>query len=233
MTAVTTPFLTTKTIRVSKSSHRATRRGQIRNISEPRHKVECSVALVDLINIPSDDLLSGFLKVTNTEMTSLPSGMAAELTNKDTRHCVLPVNEAEDALLCWISQGIFPCSWYDSGGSEMILEALDPVDGGMELQDINICRKVWWVSIKRLQLKVAEFAELDIPEPKDYTEDDIACMREEMEHIFVKPRFRSNLQALIAEAEGRELTEKEWAGISRMLTDSGKAKIQEILTTQP
>ncbi len=105
--------------------------------------------------------------------TGLPPVLAAALEGVEVRHisAIHGVNEVEYALLDWLREGTPPEPYHST--PEAILYALHPQNGGATIEQINIDNRAWWIGMKRLQERLAEFAALEIVQPLEITEGDV------------------------------------------------------------
>lgn len=111
--------------------------------------------------------------------SELAPELAKVLKLDETASLSSPVTTPESDLLAWLHRDLAPCHVWEEPAA--VLDALHPTGGGFDLQDVNLSRRAWWLSMRRLQARLLEFAALEIPEPKDFTEADVEAMRSEQE----------------------------------------------------
>lgn len=107
--------------------------------------------------------------------TKTNKAMKAALAGMEKREMSEGVNEAESALLDWLATGGGPECHFNS--PEVVLDALEPTSGGSTLERVNLYRRAWWISLRRLQKRLKEFAALDIAEPPVLTQVDIEAIK--------------------------------------------------------
>ncbi len=111
--------------------------------------------------------------------TGLAPVLAEALVGVEARHLspIHGVNEVEAGLLDWLREGTLPTPYHST--PEAILYALHPKDGGATIEQLNTDNRAWWIGMKRLQERMAQFAALEIAQPGEITVEDVRRLQQE------------------------------------------------------
>jgi hypothetical protein len=184
------------------------------------------------------------LSQTTTAGAGMPSELeadvlAAEATRPDQWGA--GVSECEYSFLSWLQHGTPLAAVYSD--PDFILDSLDPASGGSTLEKVNRINRVWWLSMRRLQARLLEFAALEIPEPQEITEADVEAMRRDLEEpapeeftitqaealALVRPEALARFLAIKEASKGREWTGEEFAALCEYLTPEGRERVRGAL----
>jgi hypothetical protein len=102
--------------------------------------------------------------------------LAGAVQSVEERSLCTEVNLVEADLLAFLAMGQMPGYPIEDRG-----DILDALNHEFTLEEINISRRAWRLSMKRFQARLLEFSALEIPAPKELTEADVEAMRREVE----------------------------------------------------
>lgn len=91
----------------------------------------------------------------------------------------VPVTGAEAILIKWLQDGTEFTPEYAE--PSQLVEALNPRDGGYDLEAVNLIRQVHHEAVLILQKRVMEWAQLEIPAPAPLTAEDFLKAWQEIE----------------------------------------------------
>lgn len=88
---------------------------------------------------------------------------------------------AEDDLCFWLAKEVAPAPHPDD--PQYLIDWIDPKVGGGTLETHNGYRAAWWLSHQRLRARLLEFLALDIPQPREITQEDVETARAEASEL--------------------------------------------------